>query len=858
MTGHHLGDSQSGIHHKDTIRLERFTGRERLIELFEQQLRHLPPVKTLMLYGVGDSGKTWLSHYLQAKAESDYFCPCARVDFRSETSCQAGDTLWWARRELKRAEPAMQFSRFDLLWGKWWERTHHGLPISQNRNLMPDETSDILEAIAEAAGVGFIPSLYRAVRSLGRKRLPLHIQQWFAERIGTNWKERLEQMSPVDYEPHLPAALAADLAESANLLPHRPLIFFDTYEDLAAPEQPTYVQALAEELWRLKANAFILICGRDRLKWKGAKEYLEQESVGELTYVETKAFLRKCETDRLKFSNESIKAIWNLTRGYAGALGKVIDLLTTAAEDPDQQETAARILHDLEDSSTGIQSQDWRMKLNRELLNRILHHLKQQESVDLIGMLRVASILRWFDEDLLFKMTGERDTFQDYYDRLTDYSFIEPYTLSNGKQVYRMHAVTQSLLTGDIRTPGQKQKWHAMAKEYFFESLEQYEQEREADIAYVRWYGIEDPNRQVAVAEWLYHLFRADDPLTARVHFAAEFLKAFYWWGWYVRYPFLNELIECLSQQSLTGENQTFLEQIQAFHDFYTVGTDEEKRSAPPENWHRVLEALLELRALCRVEFPPLSAEQQAIRAITANYLGDAHRYLNHVDEAETFYQEAYEYVDNDNDRAWMRYFLSGLYLDCYALTQAYQAAWEAMQHLFPELPAMLPDHALPGEEINPYKEVNHELIANLYRIRADIYYHQEQYDRAMAFYNWAVFFAYAFHGCPKVADPYSQKFYDEMTSRVANRLLGFWARETHKEEVLYHCENLRQFWLRVDALDPDARTGFQVMIEAQDVESLRLALFPANAADEDIGGTDYQERVLQVVDRLAPEIEIN
>jgi len=859
MAGHHsVGDSQTTIN-RDTIKLDLlfryFTGREKLIEVFEQQLRQPPPVRTLMLYGVGGSGKTWLSHYLQTKSESDYLCPCARVNFRAGyTSALAGDALWWARRELKRAEPTMQFPRFDLLWGKWWECTHHGLPISQNQNLMPDEANDILEAIAEAAGVGFIPKMVRVVRSLGRKRLQPHIQQWFEERLGQSWREYLNRMNPIDYEPHLPAALAADLAETAKHLPHRPVLFVDTYEDLAPPDKQTYVQALAKELWQLKANALLVICGRDRLRWHGAGDYLEQIRLGELTFTETKAFLHKCQSDRLQLSNESIKSIWNLTRGYAGALGKVVDLLTTAH---DGQETAEQILHDLEGSRNGFSSQDWRMKLNKELLDGILKHLKQQELTDLIGMLRVASILRWFDEALLFKMTGERDIFQDYYERLIDYSFIEPHTLPNGEQVYRLQSITQSLLAADIRPAYQKRKWHSVAMTYFRESLDQYEQQREADIAYVRWYGTEDPNRQVAVTEWLYHLFRAEDPTTARVHFTAEFMNAFYWWGWYVRYPYLDELIECLSQQSLAGENQTYLEHIRAFHDSYTIGTDEKKRAAPPENWHRVLEALQGLRELCRIEQPDLSEEQQAIRAITANFMGDAHRYLGHINEAEAFYQEAYECVDNENDQAWMRYFLSGLYLDCQALMQASQAADEAMDHLFPQRPARLSDFKLPGEEVNPYKELNHELIANLYRVRADIEYHQEQYDRAMAFYNQAVFFAYAFHGCPKVADPYSQKFYDEITSRIANRLLGFWAKEQHKEEVVRHCEDLRGFWLRANALSPEARTDFQTMIDAQDIEALMLALFPANARDEDIGGTEYQERVLRIVNCLAGEIEI-
>jgi hypothetical protein len=856
MAGHHSIHFQP-VASRDSIKLEtlfqHFTGREKLIEAFEQRLRQPPPVKVLMLYGVGDVGKTWLSHYLQAKGESDYSCPCARVNFRAGyTSHHAGDALWWIRRELKLAEKSFQFSRFDLLWGKWWERTHHGLPVSQNQNLMPDEANDILEAVAEVVGVGFIPKMLRVVRSLGRKRLQPHIQRWLEEYVGQNWRERLNQMNPVDYEPHLPAALAADLAESMEHTPQRSVIFIDTYEDFASSEERTYVQTLAEALWYLRANALLVICGRDRLKWRDSKEYLEQLRVGELTYTETKAFLRKCQTDRLAFSGERMEAIWNLTHGYAGALGKVIDLLKDSGI-----EQAEQIISDMGAGFTDNRAQDWRMRLNEDLLNRILEHLKQQERVDLIGMLRVASILRWFHESLLFKMTGERDTFQDYYERLLDYSFIEPHTLPNGEQVYRMHTVTQSLLAQNIRPASQKRKWHAMAMEYFHDTLERYEQEREAAIAYVRWYEIEDPNRQVVVTEWLYHLFRADDPLTARVHFAAEFLGAFYWWGWYVRYPFLDELIECLSQQSLSDENKAFLEQIRMFHISYTVGTDEEKRHAPPESWHRVIEALQSLRDLCNVEQPVLSEEQQSIRAITANYLGDAHRYLGHIDEAEAFYQEAYEYVEDENDRAWMRYFLSGLYLDCHALLQALQAALDSMHRLFSELPAPLTDFALPGEEINPYKEVNHELIANLYRVRADIYYHQEQYDRSMAFYNQAVFFAYAFHGCPKVADPYSQKFYDEITSRVANRLLGFWAREAHKEKVLQYCEDLRRFWMRVNALDPEARMDFQAMIEDQDVVALKLALFPANALDEDIGGTEYQKQVLQVVNALAGEMEI-
>ena len=57
--------------------------------------------------------------------------------------------LWQAREQLIQTKRGIVFTRFDIVWGKLWERSYQ-MPIKRNRELLPEE-------------VGWIANYSRAV-----------------------------------------------------------------------------------------------------------------------------------------------------------------------------------------------------------------------------------------------------------------------------------------------------------------------------------------------------------------------------------------------------------------------------------------------------------------------------------------------------------------------------------------------------------------------------------------------------------------------------------------------------------------------------------------------------------------------
>ena len=103
-----------------------FTGRKSLITMFEELLRHTPPVPVLSFFGIGGGGKTWLIDYLCVTYAEEHQSPHALINFRpGNTGSRAHESLWSIRSQLGQRGKYLSFDRFNLVWGVLWEKTNY-------------------------------------------------------------------------------------------------------------------------------------------------------------------------------------------------------------------------------------------------------------------------------------------------------------------------------------------------------------------------------------------------------------------------------------------------------------------------------------------------------------------------------------------------------------------------------------------------------------------------------------------------------------------------------------------------------------------------------------------------------------
>lgn len=865
---------------------ERFSGREEIVAEFMDHL-NTSSRSVKVYFGIGGAGKTWLSLYLQAQCEAEGY-PCARINFRKGyTPSNVGSALREIRVALGEAAPGMFFHRFDILWGQWWQKTHDGRPIQENQNLLPEEAEELAELLEFAYDVPIFGPAAKLISKWGKRAHKAWVDRdavdWLKGEFGPKWKEHLRAFAPIDYEGVLPSALAADINQCVANLDNPPILFIDTYEALNEDEHP-FIQTFAQWLASTSTRIHLVIFSRNRLRW-AEKPYpsaapgeesqwsldtgsywahevkrndpncylsarLEQRLLGFFSENDTYEYLQR----KHGITDPALCAsLYALTRGYPLALSLALEIARNEADPTHGFDTITRALEQF------TNDQDRRAELSRRLLAHITEHLEARGRHSLLGILRAISTMRWFTKELLRAVMGNpQGTFQDDFEHLLNYEFIEPCVIANKKRAYRLQDTVQEILYANIDSDLDRQEWHTKARNYFRKEIETLEQKRDAETPYLRWYGLENPLRQLNVTEWLYHLFRAENPRHARIEFASEFFKAFYWWGWYLKYPYCDELLNCFSALNLDEEALVFARHLKEFYRLYPIGPDEQKRAVSPDTWNSVREHLIDIRSLCGLDHPDENSETQTlIRALTANYLGDAYRFLRQLEPAEQWYQEAYQHTADENDKGWMRYFLSGLYLDQREWDKARAACQDALELTTRELrckkrlklPCRLSE--IPGA----YSDLNYELLANIYRVRGDADMQEVKRDSAFENYRQSVFFSYAFHGCPKAPDPYTQAIYAEMTLRYVDRLLSVWF-SGERQKAVERASALQDYWIRLGALKTQHSSELlESMFQQANREELQSALFPRNVMEEDIGSNEYQRAVEHVVRSHAKEI---
>ena len=291
-------------------------------------------------------------------------------------------------------------------------------------------------------------------------------------------------------------------------------------------------------------------------------------------------------------------------------------------------------------------------------------------------------------------------------------------------------------------------------------------EERAGDdqVAYGAWYRYERPDWQAGARDWLHYEARgADTPAArkrSRARFAHHFFDAFFWWGCYVPFPFISDLLDDWER---TQDDAEFTSRLRTFVAEYPTGYRKDSR---PERWESVFQSLLGVRRLCGL--PPsaakLEGDQRHVGALIQIFLAHTYRYRATADDAERArrYGQAAGYYDAAVDLlrreeggewgiAWALFERAELHAE-HGGAQA-REDWHESARLVPDL----------GDD---------ELAANLHRLAADVRWPDAPAD-AFAAHGRAVLHAYFFQARYQSApDAYTRDFYCEQVDRSVGRLI--------------------------------------------------------------------------------------
>jgi hypothetical protein len=364
-------------------------------------------------------------------------------------------------------------------------------------------------------------------------------------------------------------------------------------------------------------------------------------------------------------------------------------------------------------------------------------------------------------------------------------------------------------------------------------------EELEADNSntYSGWYRYEDPEWRRCKTEWLFHSGRlsGSEELT-RTRFARVFFEAFFWWGCYENFHFTRTLLwdwarPAADEEDLptpfvlpgSDKDDQLREALTFVLEYYPQG-----HIKASERWADIRDRLLLVQSLCglgrggKLRSLPEAAEDAARTAgFIRIFLAHTRRFQpSKAHDADCYYQDALDIFEQLGDcwvTAWLLFERADL-----ALELGDGARGVALLEL-----AAARIVTMVGEGGEDWDE---ELVANLCRARADAHWLASEVPEAFGWYGRAVLHAYRLQGIPHEPDRYTQRFYLEMTSRVAQRLL-----ETHAQAPDDACAHARQL-RHVLAGEDDPAEGAEVGLAGADATAVAAGLFPAPPSPDELG----------------------
>jgi hypothetical protein len=360
----------------------------------------------------------------------------------------------------------------------------------------------------------------------------------------------------------------------------------------------------------------------------------------------------------------------------------------------------------------------------------------------------------------------------------------------------------------------------------------------ESQSAYLQWYKIEKISYQHTISEFLNQLASADDPDTACLSIAKVYFDCFWWWADYIEYDFTQSLLHRLDEtEAVDPKERSLLKLLKEFDRHWPLVREYKTRHRKQNSWMRVLESIVSIRSLLKVDGTLAEIEKDPdrlhVRAVTDIVLGEAGHFLRTPDYIDS-YQEAEAiarqmardgYDDLEWSIPWIEYHMADFLRDDGRSEEALPVAGDAW--VSAQMESSLDDH---------------EIRANIMRLFGDLYW-QSDPERAWKAYQGAIFCAYRYQGEPEETDEYTRAFFQEISERILDRIMDDFS--ANNERAIQFCLQMHEFW-RIYW----QKTGYE---ETADRSSLQAWLADRNSAKLHRYLIPY---VPEVGDKLYAEIE--
>jgi hypothetical protein len=328
--------------------------------------------------------------------------------------------------------------------------------------------------------------------------------------------------------------------------------------------------------------------------------------------------------------------------------------------------------------------------------------------------------------------------------------------------------------------------------------------------------------------------------------FLRVYFEAFWWWGYYQRFPFCERLVREWLQRDIGTAQRAVLQQLSQFQDSYPAGYEKRGRA---QDWRQVERSLTSLRQALGLdgEADRIRGEDaRRVRGFTDFLLAECAGYgRGERALALARYAAAHDLFRDDGEPwvpAWIWFYVAQFHID---QTDPAGAAEYARRGL------------AEADEATPLAQRDPELLANLYRVLGDVALEQGDADGCAQPYRRAAFYAFAFQAIPEPADTYSVAFYREVTGRIRDRLMDQGAAAGPSGLELMRA--LRAYWDPWWTLHPILEPDLGQAMEAGDKAALEAYLFPAAPSAERVitEAKTFAEAVLGVVPALRAAAEI-
>lgn len=446
-----------------------------------------------------------------------------------------------------------------------------------------------------------------------------------------------------------------------------------------------------------------------------------------------------------------------------------------------------------------------------------------------------------FSKDIALQVAGTEAAV--LYD-LSDIGLIEHY----GDGEYTMHRVIAEYAR--TRLPlTESQQLHHLAVNYYARQLQQGIDDN--PVAYLGWYRYEQTDWQATKDAWLYHLAHAGNAVSSVLAFLRVYFDAFWWWGYYQRFPFCERLLlEWQQRRSVDPKVKQGLEQLASFQSAYPEGYEKATRG----NWNEVEHALTRLRQSLGLEGNSADIRDEdarRVRGFTDFLLAEAYAY-GRRDQAGALsrYAAAHDIFQGDGDlwvAAWLGFYVAQYLLEQGNLDTAEEYAGRSLAE----------SGCAAGGEDAPLAERDSELLANNYRLLGDLAIARQQIELAARHYRRASFYAYAFQAIPEPADTYTMAFYEEITGRIAEQATRLAATDRAAADTL--CRALADYWQIHWQRHPGPGRADRMTsaLNEADPAALAAALFPPPLGGDILSGAaDYAREVEAIIAPLSAALD--